>query len=61
MTQRFFETLSVQLQHWYERKILEVEEQTDLMVMQDRKELLQRISTLEEELQRLRTNEGGDS
>ncbi|KAM7376750.1 hypothetical protein PAMP_006458 [Pampus punctatissimus] len=57
VTQRFFETVSVQLERWYERKILEVEQQTELRVQQDRKELLQRISTLEKELQRLKTND----
>ncbi len=57
VTQRFFETVSTQLERWYERKILEVEQQTELRAQQDRKELLQRISVLEEELQRLKTNE----
>ncbi|KAM9341248.1 ankyrin repeat domain-containing protein 6 [Symphorus nematophorus] len=57
VTQRFFETVSTQLERWYERKLEEVEQQTALRTQQDRKELLQRISLLEEELQRLKTNE----
>ncbi|XP_073321862.1 ankyrin repeat domain-containing protein 6 [Pagrus major] len=61
VTQRFFETVSTQLERWYERKIVEVEQQTELRAQQDRKELLQRISMLEEELQRLKTNENAES
>ncbi|XP_035802653.1 ankyrin repeat domain-containing protein 6 isoform X2 [Amphiprion ocellaris] len=56
VTQRFFETVSTQLERWCERKILEVEQQTELRAQQDRKKLLERISMLEEELQRLKTN-----
>ena len=61
VTQRFFETVSTQLERWYERKITEVEQQTELRVQQDRKELLQQINTLEEELHRLKTNEKAES
>lgn len=61
MTQRFFETVSTQLERWYERKIVEVEQQTELRAQQDRKELLQRISVLEEELQGLKTNENAEN
>ncbi|XP_028251874.1 ankyrin repeat domain-containing protein 6 [Parambassis ranga] len=61
VTQRFFETVSTQLEHWCERKILEVEQQTELRAQQDRKELLQRITMLEEEIQRLTTNENAES
>ncbi|XP_034530935.1 ankyrin repeat domain-containing protein 6 isoform X2 [Notolabrus celidotus] len=61
VTQRFFETVSVQLERWYERKIEEVEQQTERRSEHDRKELQQRISVLEEELQRLRTNESEES
>ncbi|XP_041668174.1 ankyrin repeat domain-containing protein 6 [Cheilinus undulatus] len=57
VTQRFFETVSIQLERWYERKIVEVEQQTALRSEEDRKELLQRISMLEEELARLKANE----
>ncbi|XP_056249889.1 ankyrin repeat domain-containing protein 6 [Seriola aureovittata] len=61
VTQRFFETVSAQLERWYERKIAELERQTGFRAQQDREELLQRISTLEEELQRLKTNENAES
>ncbi|XP_075963094.1 ankyrin repeat domain-containing protein 6 [Anarhichas minor] len=61
VTQRFFESVSTQLERWYERKIAEVEQQTKLRAQQDQKELLQQISMLEEELQRLKTNEKGES
>nr|XP_033497836.1 ankyrin repeat domain-containing protein 6 isoform X2 [Epinephelus lanceolatus] len=57
VTQRFFETVSTQLERWYERKLVEVEQQTELRAQQDRRELLQQISMLEEELERLKTNE----
>lgn len=40
---------------------MEVEQQTELRAQQDRKELLQRIGMLEEELQRLKTNENAES
>ncbi|XP_035023122.2 ankyrin repeat domain-containing protein 6 isoform X2 [Hippoglossus stenolepis] len=60
VTQRFFDTVSTQLERWYERKLVEVEQQIELRAQQDRKELMQRISTLEEELQRLNTNENAD-
>ncbi|KAF1375221.1 hypothetical protein PFLUV_G00237250 [Perca fluviatilis] len=61
VTQRFFETVSTQLERWYERKMAELERQTALRAQQDRNELLQQIGTLEEELQRLRTNENAES
>uniref|UniRef100_UPI003AAF7A8F ankyrin repeat domain-containing protein 6-like n=1 Tax=Centroberyx gerrardi TaxID=166262 RepID=UPI003AAF7A8F len=61
VTQRFFETVSTQLERWYERKILEAKQQTELRAQQDRKQLLQRISRLEEELQRLKTNGNAES
>lgn len=61
VTQRFFETVSAQLERWYERKVVEVEQQAELRVQQDRTELLERISMLEEELQKLLTNEKAES
>ncbi|XP_070698448.1 ankyrin repeat domain-containing protein 6 [Pempheris klunzingeri] len=61
VTQRFFETVSTQLERWYERKLVEVEQQTELKTQQNRRELLQRISILEEELQQLKTNENAES
>ncbi|XP_068195458.1 ankyrin repeat domain-containing protein 6-like isoform X1 [Antennarius striatus] len=61
VTQLFFETVSAQLELWYERKIVEVEQQTELRAQQDRKELLLQISMLEEELQGLKTNKKEES
>ncbi|XP_029973355.1 ankyrin repeat domain-containing protein 6 [Salarias fasciatus] len=61
VTQCFFETVSTQLERWCQRKILEVEQQAELRAQQDREELLQRIGSLEEELQRLKTSENMDS
>nr|XP_046269915.1 ankyrin repeat domain-containing protein 6 [Scatophagus argus] len=61
VTQRFFETVSTQLERWYERKIVEVERETELRGQQDREELLQRICILEGELQRLKTNENTEN
>ncbi|XP_010796205.1 uncharacterized protein [Notothenia coriiceps] len=60
VTQRFFETVSVQLERWYERKVAQVEQQTELSARQDKRELLQRINALEEELERLKTNENAE-
>ncbi|XP_051579298.1 ankyrin repeat domain-containing protein 6-like isoform X3 [Myxocyprinus asiaticus] len=56
VTHRFFETISMQLERWYERKILEVQNVAEQKALQDRTSLLEKISMLEEELQRLRTN-----
>lgn len=56
VTQRFFETVSTQLERWYERKIQEAQRVVEQKALQDRVSLLEKINTLEEELQRLRTN-----
>lgn len=56
VTQHFFETVSTQLEHWYERKIQEAQKVSEQKALQDRASLLEKINTLEEELQRLRTN-----
>ncbi|CAL9686939.1 unnamed protein product [Knipowitschia caucasica] len=61
VSQRFLETVSSQLELWCERKILEVERQTEVQAQKDKQELLQRISTLEAELQSLRTNDSSQS
>ena len=58
MTQRFFETVSTQLECWYERKIQDAKRQAELRAQQDRAELLQRIRSLEEELEQLRMTNG---
>lgn len=59
VTQRFFDTVSAQLELWCHRKILEVEQQAELRAQVDTKELLQQISTLEAELKKLKASENG--
>uniref|UniRef100_A0A671LC56 Ankyrin repeat domain-containing protein 6-like n=1 Tax=Sinocyclocheilus anshuiensis TaxID=1608454 RepID=A0A671LC56_9TELE len=61
VAQRFFETVSTQLERWYERKIQEAQKVAEQKALQDRASLLERINTLEEELQRLRTNTNTNS
>ncbi|XP_042597905.1 ankyrin repeat domain-containing protein 6-like, partial [Cyprinus carpio] len=61
VTQRFFETVSAQLERWYERKIQEVQKVAEQEALQDRASLLERINILEEELQKLRTNTNTNS
>ncbi|XP_056333269.1 ankyrin repeat domain-containing protein 6 [Danio aesculapii] len=56
VTQRFFETVSTQLERWYERKILEAQRTAEHKALQDRSRLMEKISSLEEELRRLRTD-----
>ncbi|XP_052000869.1 uncharacterized protein LOC127656537 [Xyrauchen texanus] len=56
VTHRFFEMISMQLECWYERKILEVQNVAEQKALQDRASLLEKINMLEEELQRLHTN-----
>ncbi|XP_063079923.1 ankyrin repeat domain-containing protein 6 [Engraulis encrasicolus] len=56
VTQRFFETVSTQLERWYERKIQEAQRQAEQRANLDRNSLMERISNLEEELQNLRAN-----
>ncbi|KAL7862473.1 hypothetical protein SRHO_G00139140 [Serrasalmus rhombeus] len=61
VTQRFFETVSTQLERWYERKIQEAQRAVEHRAQQDRAGLLERINTLEEELRRLRASTPTDS
>ncbi|XP_037550717.1 ankyrin repeat domain-containing protein 6 [Nematolebias whitei] len=56
-TRHFFDVVTSQLERWCYRRILDVEQQSELRAQVDRKELLQRIAELEEELHRLRTRE----
>ncbi|XP_052341182.1 ankyrin repeat domain-containing protein 6 [Oncorhynchus keta] len=58
VTQTFFETVSTQLECWYERKIQNAKRQAELRAQHDRAELLQRIRSLEEELEQLRMTNG---
>ncbi|XP_047249244.1 ankyrin repeat domain-containing protein 6 isoform X2 [Girardinichthys multiradiatus] len=61
VTQRFFDAVSAQMERWCSRKILEVEWQSEVIARAERKEMLQRIRELEEEIHRLQTNEGKES
>ncbi|MEQ2198161.1 hypothetical protein XENOCAPTIV_008749, partial [Xenoophorus captivus] len=58
---RFFDAVSAQMERWCSRKILEVEWQSEVSARADKKEMLQRIRELEEEVHRLQTNEGKES
>ncbi|KAL7872819.1 hypothetical protein AOLI_G00118900 [Acnodon oligacanthus] len=61
VTQRFFETVSTQLERWYERKIQEAQRAVEHRAQRDRAGLLERINTLEEELRRLRASTPTDT
>uniref|UniRef100_A0A674E1F3 Ankyrin repeat domain 6b n=1 Tax=Salmo trutta TaxID=8032 RepID=A0A674E1F3_SALTR len=61
VTQYFFEAVSTQMEHWYERKIQEARWQADQRAQADRAALLERIAYLEDELCMLRTNRHDDS
>lgn len=54
VTQRFFEAVSTQLEHWYEQKVDEAHLQTTERTQADRAALVDRITHLEEELRSLR-------
>lgn len=56
VTQRFFETVSTQLERWYERKIQEAQRLAEQRANMDRTSLMERINNLEQELQGLRAN-----
>ncbi|XP_030645012.1 ankyrin repeat domain-containing protein 6 [Chanos chanos] len=56
VTQRFFETVSTQLERWYVRKIQEAQRVAELKGQQEKATLIERINNLEEELQMLRAN-----
>uniref|UniRef100_A0A8C7DNS0 Ankyrin repeat domain 6b n=1 Tax=Oncorhynchus kisutch TaxID=8019 RepID=A0A8C7DNS0_ONCKI len=56
VTQYFFEAVSTQMEHWYERKIQEARWQADQRAQADRAALVERITYLEDELRTLRTN-----
>ncbi|CAB1340439.1 unnamed protein product [Coregonus sp. 'balchen'] len=61
VTQYFFEAVSTQMEHWYERKIQEARWQADQRAQADRAALLEKITYLEDELLMLRTNRHDDS
>ncbi|XP_056674570.1 ankyrin repeat domain-containing protein 6 isoform X1 [Monodelphis domestica] len=55
ITQYFFETVSTQMEKWYERKIEEAQCQANQKAQQDKATLKEHIKSLEEELSKLRT------
>lgn len=61
VTHRFFETVSTQLERWYERKIQEAQRAVEHKAQQDRAGLLERIDILEDELRRLRASTPNDT
>lgn len=61
VTQCFFEAVSTQMERWYERKVQEATWQAERRSRADRTTLLERISSLEDELKLLRTSRQEDS
>lgn len=56
VTQHFFETVSTQMERWYERKVQEARWQASQRAEADRAALMERIAYLEDELRMLRTD-----
>lgn len=61
VTQCFFEAVSTQMEHWYERKVQEASWQAEQRARVNQTTLLERINCLEDELKLLRTNRQEDS
>ncbi|KAK7907518.1 hypothetical protein WMY93_016130 [Mugilogobius chulae] len=57
VTQHLFETVSTQMERWYERKLQEARRQAEQKAQADRVVLLDRITQLEDELRTLRAQE----
>uniref|UniRef100_A0A8C6M6C2 Ankyrin repeat domain 6b n=1 Tax=Nothobranchius furzeri TaxID=105023 RepID=A0A8C6M6C2_NOTFU len=57
VTQYFFETVSTQMERWYERKVQEARWQADQRARADKEVLIQKIACLEDELHTLRTHQ----
>ncbi|KAJ7990862.1 hypothetical protein DPEC_G00291310 [Dallia pectoralis] len=58
VTQQLFDTVSTQLERWYKKKSQDSRRQAELRAQQETAQLLQQISSLEEELEQLKmTNE----
>lgn len=57
--QSFFKVVSAQMDCWCEKKAQEARQQVEVRAQQDQVNLLQRISTLEEEIQLLRARAHG--
>lgn len=56
VTQYFFEAVSTQMERWYERKLREARRQAEQKAQADRAALLDRITSLEDELRVLRAD-----
>ncbi|XP_062857926.1 ankyrin repeat domain-containing protein 6b [Trichomycterus rosablanca] len=56
ITQCFFEAVSTQMEHWYERKVQEASWQADQRARLERATLMERINCLEDELRLLKTS-----
>lgn len=56
ITQCFFETVSTQMERWYERKVQEASWKADQRARLERATLMERISCLEDELRLLKTS-----
>lgn len=61
VTQCFFEAVSTQMEHWYERKVQEANWQAEQRARADQSTLMERIICLEDELRLLRTSRQEDS
>ncbi|XP_060739946.1 ankyrin repeat domain-containing protein 6b [Tachysurus vachellii] len=61
VTQCFFEAVSTQMEHWYERKVQEASWQAEQRARADQSTLMERIICLEDELRLLRTSRQEDS
>ncbi|XP_055088101.1 ankyrin repeat domain-containing protein 6b isoform X2 [Periophthalmus magnuspinnatus] len=57
VTQHLFETVSMQMERWYERKLQEARRQAEQKAQADRATLLDRITHLEDELRVLRAQQ----
>uniref|UniRef100_A0A669EWZ6 Ankyrin repeat domain 6b n=1 Tax=Oreochromis niloticus TaxID=8128 RepID=A0A669EWZ6_ORENI len=60
VTQYFFETVSTQMERWYERKVQEAQWQADQKAQTEKDALIKRIAYLEDELRMLRMHRGED-
>ncbi|XP_045916611.1 ankyrin repeat domain-containing protein 6b isoform X3 [Micropterus dolomieu] len=60
VTQYFFEAVSTQMEHWYERKVEEARWQANQRAQADKAALIERITYLEDELRVLRANKHDD-
>uniref|UniRef100_A0A3P8QLW8 Ankyrin repeat domain 6b n=1 Tax=Astatotilapia calliptera TaxID=8154 RepID=A0A3P8QLW8_ASTCA len=60
VTQYFFETVSTQMERWYERKVQEAQWQADQKAQTEKDALINRIAYLEDELRMLRMHRDED-